>query len=116
MAESKCCAQCAKHTLRTQAQKKALLNRLKRIERQVRGLPHAGYFKPYCIRGQPGDRGVHGRKLSRPQKSEAFSCTVSARTGGTFLLRFSLGFAHGKLGRKSLFGHQRRMCAVAARR
>ena len=96
--------------------KKALLNRLKRIEGQVRGLPHAGYFKPYCIRGQPGDRGVHGRKLSRPRKSEAFSCTVSARTGGTVLLRFSLGFAHGKLGRKSLFGHQRRMCAVAARR
>ena len=78
------------------------------------GLPHAGYFKPYCIRGQPGDRGVHGHKLSRPRKSEAFSCTVSARTGGTFLLRFSLGFAHGKLGRKSLFGHKREMCAMAA--
>ena len=48
MAESKCCAQCAKHTLRTLAQKKALLNRLKRIEGQVRGLQAMLERDAYC--------------------------------------------------------------------
>lgn len=44
----KCCEQCAKNTLRTQAQKKALLNRLKRIEGQVRGLQVMLERDAYC--------------------------------------------------------------------
>ena len=73
MAESKCCAQCAKHTLRTQAQKKSVTQSPKADRRaSARLAGNAGYFKPYCIRGQPGDRGVHGRKLSRPQKVKRF--------------------------------------------
>ena len=38
MPEPKQCSCCEKHTLRQEEQKKKLLNRLRRIEGQVRGL------------------------------------------------------------------------------
>ena len=38
MPEPKRCSCCEKHTLRAQEEKKKLLNRLRRIEGQVRGL------------------------------------------------------------------------------
>lgn len=44
--ENKCC--CAKHTQRNTEQKKKLLNRLKRIEGQVRGLEAMIENDVYC--------------------------------------------------------------------
>lgn len=48
MAEAKRCEQCAKQTLRSAEQKKALLNRLKRIEGQVRGIAAMVERDAYC--------------------------------------------------------------------
>lgn len=48
MAEPARCAHCAKQTMRSDAEKKALLNRLKRIEGQVRGLEAMVERDAYC--------------------------------------------------------------------
>ncbi len=47
MKENKCCS-CEKHTTRTDEQKKALINRLKRIEGQVRGIQAMLERDAYC--------------------------------------------------------------------
>lgn len=44
----KCCASCDKHTVRPEEQKKALLNRLKRIEGQIRGIQSMIENDSYC--------------------------------------------------------------------
>ena len=50
MEEKECCMCCKeeKKTMRTDAQKKALLNRLKRIEGQIRGLQSMIEYDAYC--------------------------------------------------------------------
>ena len=48
MPEPKRCSCCEKHTLRQEEQKKKLLNRLKRIEGQVRGLQAMIERDAYC--------------------------------------------------------------------
>ncbi len=48
MNESVKCPHCEKHTLRDDEQKKKLLNRLKRIEGQVRGLQSMVEDNAYC--------------------------------------------------------------------
>ena len=48
MSEKKCCCACEKHTMRTDEQKKALINRLKRIEGQVRGIQAMLERDAYC--------------------------------------------------------------------
>ena len=48
MKENKCCCSCEKHTMRTDEQKKALINRLKRIEGQVRGIQAMLERDAYC--------------------------------------------------------------------
>ncbi len=47
MKENECCS-CEKHTTRTDEQKKALINRLKRIEGQVRGIQAMLERDAYC--------------------------------------------------------------------
>lgn len=44
--ENKCC--CEKHTIRGEEQKKALVNRLKRIEGQIRGIQAMLERDAYC--------------------------------------------------------------------
>ena len=44
----KCCCCGEKHTMRTEEQKKALINRLKRIEGQVRGIQAMIEKDAYC--------------------------------------------------------------------
>lgn len=46
--EKKCCCSCEKHTMRSEEQKKLLLNRLKRIEGQVRGIQAMIERDAYC--------------------------------------------------------------------
>lgn len=46
MKQPECC--CQKHTLRTEEERKALRNRLKRIEGQVRGLQNMLENDAYC--------------------------------------------------------------------
>lgn len=46
MDEKKCC--CKKHTLRSAEQKKSLLNRLKRLEGQIRGIQTMIENDEYC--------------------------------------------------------------------
>ena len=48
MPEPKRCSCCEKHTLRAQEEKKKLLNRLRRIEGQVRGLQAMVEADAYC--------------------------------------------------------------------
>ena len=48
MAENKKCCCADKHTMRTEEQKRALLNRLKRIEGQVRGIMAMIERDAYC--------------------------------------------------------------------
>ncbi len=48
MPEPKRCSCCEKHTLRQEEQKKKLLNRLRRIEGQVRGLQAMVESDAYC--------------------------------------------------------------------
>ena len=50
MEEKECCMCCKeeKKTMRTDAQKKTLLNRLKRIEGQIRGLQSMIEYDAYC--------------------------------------------------------------------
>ena len=48
MPEPKRCSCCEKHTLRQEEQKKKLLNRLRRIEGQVRGLQAMVEADAYC--------------------------------------------------------------------
>ena len=48
MPEPKQCSCCEKHTLRQEEQKKKLLNRLRRIEGQVRGLQAMVEADAYC--------------------------------------------------------------------
>lgn len=48
MEEEKCCCCSEKHTIRLEEQKKALLNRLKRIEGQVRGIQAMLERDAYC--------------------------------------------------------------------
>ena len=48
MPEPKQCSCCEKHTLRLEEQKKKLLNRLRRIEGQVRGLQAMVEADAYC--------------------------------------------------------------------
>ena len=48
MSEPKRCSCCEKHTLRQEEQKKKLLNRLRRIEGQVRGLQAMVESDAYC--------------------------------------------------------------------
>ena len=48
MPEPKRCSCCEKHTLRAQEEKKKLLNRLRRIEGQVRGLQAMVEAAAYC--------------------------------------------------------------------
>ena len=48
MPEPKRCSCCEKHTLRAQEEKKKLLNRLRRIEGQVRGLEAMVEADAYC--------------------------------------------------------------------
>ena len=50
MEEKECCMCCKeeKKTMRTDAQKKALLNRLKRIEGQIRGLQSMNGIFPFA--------------------------------------------------------------------
>ena len=48
MPEPKRCSCCEKHTLRAQEEKKKLLNRLRRIEGQVRGLQAMVAADAYC--------------------------------------------------------------------
>ena len=48
MPEPKRCSCCEKHTLRQEEQKKKLLNRLRRIEGQVRGLQVMVEADAYC--------------------------------------------------------------------
>lgn len=48
MPEPKRCSCCEKHTLRQEEQKKKLLNRLRRIEGQVRGLQVMVESDAYC--------------------------------------------------------------------
>ena len=48
MPEPKRCSCCEKHTLRAQEEKKKLLNRLRRIEGQVRGLQEMLQKDAYC--------------------------------------------------------------------
>ena len=48
MPEPKRCSCCEKHTLRAQEEKKKLLNRLRRIEGQVRGLQAMVEAYAYC--------------------------------------------------------------------
>ena len=48
MSEPKRCSCCEKHTLRAQEEKKKLLNRLRRIEGQVRGLQAMVEADAYC--------------------------------------------------------------------
>ena len=48
MPEPKQCSCCEKHTLRAQEEKKKLLNRLRRIEGQVRGLQAMVEADAYC--------------------------------------------------------------------
>ena len=47
-AGNRCCYCMEKHTLRSQEQKKALINRLRRIEGQVRGLQAMVEADAYC--------------------------------------------------------------------
>ena len=47
-AGNRCCYCMEKHTLRSQEQKKALINRLKRIEGQVRGVQQMLENDAYC--------------------------------------------------------------------
>ena len=47
-AGNRCCYCMEKHTLRSQEQKKALINRLKRIEAQVRGVQQMLENDAYC--------------------------------------------------------------------
>ena len=49
MPEPKRCSCCEKHTLRAEEEKKKLLNRLRRIEGQVRGLQRMISQGDYCI-------------------------------------------------------------------
>ena len=49
MPEPKQCSCCEKHTLRQEEQKKKLLNRLRRIEGQVRGLRGMLEDDAYCM-------------------------------------------------------------------
>lgn len=44
----KCCCCGEKHTMRTEEQKKALINRLKRIEGQIRGIQSMVEKDAYC--------------------------------------------------------------------
>lgn len=46
--EKKCCCSWEKHTMRSEEQKKLLLNRLKRIEGQVRGIQAMIERDAYC--------------------------------------------------------------------
>ena len=48
MPEPKRCSCCEKHTLRAEEEKKKLLNRLRRIEGQVRGLQAMVESNAYC--------------------------------------------------------------------
>ena len=48
MPEPKRCSGCEKHTLRAEEEKKKLLNRLRRIEGQVRGLQAMVESNAYC--------------------------------------------------------------------
>ena len=48
MPEPKRCSCCEKHTLRAQEEKKKLLNRLRRIEGQVRGVQQMLENDAYC--------------------------------------------------------------------
>lgn len=48
MEEKKCCCSCEKHTMRSDEQKKQLMNRLKRIEGQVRGIQAMIERDAYC--------------------------------------------------------------------
>ena len=48
-AGNRCCYCMEKHTLRSQEQKKALINRLKRIEGQVRGIRGMLEKDAYCV-------------------------------------------------------------------
>ena len=48
MPEPKRCSCCEKHTLRAQEEKKKLLNRLRRIEGQVRGIKGMVEKNAYC--------------------------------------------------------------------
>ena len=48
MEEKKCCCSCEKHTIRSDEQKKQLMNRLKRIEGQVRGIQAMIERDAYC--------------------------------------------------------------------
>lgn len=48
MKEKKCCCSCEKHTIRSDEQKKQLMNRLKRIEGQVRGIQAMIERDTYC--------------------------------------------------------------------
>ena len=48
MKEKKCCCCSEKQTMRSEEQKKALLNRLKRIEGQVRGIQNMLENDAYC--------------------------------------------------------------------
>ena len=47
-ASKRCCCCMEKHTLRSQEQKKALINRLRRIEGQVRGVQQMLENDAYC--------------------------------------------------------------------
>ena len=49
MPEPKRCSCCEKHTLRAQEEKKKLLNRLRRIEGQVRGIRAMVEDDRYCV-------------------------------------------------------------------
>ena len=49
MPEPKRCSCCEKHTLRAQEEKKKLLNRLRRIEGQVRGIRGMLEKDAYCV-------------------------------------------------------------------
>ena len=49
MPEPKRCSCCEKHTLRAQEEKKKLLNRLRRIEGQVRGVKGMVENDAYCV-------------------------------------------------------------------
>ncbi len=48
MEEKKCCCSCEKHTIRSDEHKKQLMNRLKRIEGQVRGIQAMIERDAYC--------------------------------------------------------------------
>lgn len=44
----KCCSCCERHTMRSDEQKKSMLNRLKRIEGQIRGIQSMLEADAYC--------------------------------------------------------------------